>query len=98
MFGSMKSKKFRSPIIVIAVMSLVAGAAFVVLPALPGQLKDFTAEQIAETVIIANGSRPLVSQIRRNGVERGRQTRTAPDGLPEDAQYELRSMRGETAE
>jgi len=68
MFGSMKSKKFRSPIIVIAVMSLVAGAAFVVLPARAGQLKEFTAEQLAETVIFANGTRPLLSQIRRNGV------------------------------
>ena len=98
MFGSMKSKKFRSPIIVIAFMSLVAEAAFVVLPARAGQLKEFTAEQIVETVIIANGSRPLLSQIRRNGVERGRQTRTAQDGHTEEAHYELRFVRGEKAE
>ena len=94
----MKSKKFRSPIIVIAVMSLVAGAAFVALPARAGQVKEFTAEQIAETVIVANGSRPLLNQIRRNGVERGRQTRTAQDGRIEEAHYEMRFVRGEKAE
>src|SRR3989475_6763039 len=98
MFGSMKSMKFRSPIILIAVVSLVAGATVVVLPARAGQLKEFTAEQIVETVIIANGSRPLLSQIRRNGVERGRQTRTAQDGHTEEAHYEMRFVRGEKAE
>ncbi len=71
-------------------MSLVAGVAFVGLPARAGQLKEFTAEQIAETAIIANGSRPLLSQIRRNGIERGRQTRTAQDGHTEEAHYEMR--------
>src|SRR6266571_5031034 len=94
----MKSKKFRSPIIVIAVMALVAGAAFVALPARAGQVKEFTAEQIAETVIVANGSRPLLNQIRRNGVERGRQTRMAQDGHSEEAHYELRFVRGDKAE
>ena len=98
MFGSMKSKTFRSLIILIANISLVAGATVVVLPAHAGQLKEFTAEQIAETVIVANGSRPLLSQIRRNGVERGRQTRTAPDGRTEEAHYEMRFVRGEKAE
>ena len=98
MFGSMKSKKFRSPIILIAILSLVAGLTVVVLPAHAGQLKEFTAEQIAETVIVANGSRPLLSQIRRNGVERGRQTRTAQDGRIEEAHYEMRFVRGEKAE
>jgi len=98
MFGSMKSNKFRSPIILIAILSLVAGLTVVVLPAHAGQLKEFTAEQIAETVIVANGSRPLLSQIRRNGVERGRQTRTAQDGRIEEAHYEMRFVRGEKAE
>src|SRR5260370_6564340 len=98
MLGSMKSKKFRSPIIVIAVISWVAGAAFVVPPARAGQVKEFTAEQLAETVIVANGSRPLLSQIRRNGVERGRQTRTAQDGHTEEAHYEMRFVRGDKAE
>src|SRR5260370_30668378 len=93
MLGSMKSKKFRSPIIVIAVISLVAGAAFVVPPARAGQVKEFTAEQLAETVIVANGSRPLLSQIRGNGVERGRQTRTARDAQTTDAPYEVRFVR-----
>src|SRR5437588_2012416 len=94
----MKSKKFRSPIILIAILSLVAGLTVVVLPAHAGQLKEFTAEQIAETVIVANGSRPLLSQIRRNGVERGRQTRAAQDGHTEEAHYEMRFVHGEKAE
>jgi len=60
-----------------------------------------TAEQIAETVIAFAGGglgRPVLTQIRRNGVERGRLTRTGPDGRAEEVKYELRFVRGEKAE
>jgi hypothetical protein len=60
-----------------------------------------TAEQIAETVIAFAGGgmgRVVLTQIRRNGVERGRLTRTGPDGRPEEAKYELRFVRGDKAE
>jgi hypothetical protein len=60
-----------------------------------------TAEQIAETVIAFAGGgmgRALLNQIRRNGLERGRQTRTGQDGRAEETRYELRFVRGEKAE
>lgn len=59
---------------------------------------NLTAEQVAEVTIIAYGSRPVLAQIRRNGVERGRLTRFMPDGRSEEASYERRFVRGENAE
>jgi hypothetical protein len=57
--------------------------------------KNPTAEQIAESTIFIYGSRPVLEQIRRNGVERGRITRVASDGKIEEASYERRFVRGE---
>lgn len=59
-----------------------------------------TAEQVAETVILiygGGGGRAVLDQIRRNGVERGKLTRTASDGRVEESSYEQRFVRGETA-
>jgi hypothetical protein len=59
-----------------------------------------TAEQIAETVVMiygGGGGRAVLGQIRRNGVERGKLTRTASDGRIEESSYEQRFVRGETA-
>jgi hypothetical protein len=59
-----------------------------------------TAEQVAETVILiygGGGGRAVLGQIRRNGVERGKLTRTASDGRIEESSYEQRFVRGETA-
>ena len=59
-----------------------------------------TGEQVAETVILVyggGGGRQVLGQIRRNGVERGKLTRTASDGRVEEASYEQRFVRGETA-
>src|ERR1051326_4139207 len=55
----------------------------------------FTAEQIVESVILIYGSRPLLEQIRRNGVERGKMTRYPAEGNPEETDYERRFVRGE---
>jgi hypothetical protein len=60
--------------------------------------KALTAEQVAEVTILAYGSRPVLAQIRRNGVERGRITRFTTDGKTEEASYERRFVRGENAE
>jgi len=63
-----------------------------------GQLP--TAEQVAETVILiygGGGGRPVLDQIRRNGVERGKLTRTASDGRIEESTYEQRFVRGPSA-
>ena len=60
--------------------------------------KNPTAEQVAETVVLIYGSRQGLQQIRRTGVERGKITRTAPDGRPEEISYERTFKRGETFE
>lgn len=60
--------------------------------------KNFTAEQLAESTIFIYGSRPVLAQIRRNGVERGRITRFTTEGKTEEATYERRFVRGESAE
>jgi hypothetical protein len=62
--------------------------------------KNYTAEQIAETAIFVYGSRPLLEQIRRNGVERGRVCKPTCEvpGKTEEATYERRFVRGEKLE
>ena len=65
------------------------------------QQKEFTAEQIAETAIAITGSgagRALLNQIRKNGLERGRQTRAGADGRSEEVRYELRFIHGDKTE
>ncbi|HZE72239.1 MAG TPA: hypothetical protein VE135_22245 [Pyrinomonadaceae bacterium] len=65
---------------------------------LPDDPKNPTAEQVAESAILIYGSRPVLDQIRRNGVERGRITRFASDGKTEESTYERRFVRGENLE
>ena len=89
---------FRSLIILVTIMSLFAGSAFVTQSARGEQPKNVTAEQIAEAVILISGSRPVLNQIRRNGIERGRASRMGQDGRIEESRYELRFMRGDNAE
>jgi hypothetical protein len=55
----------------------------------------FTAEQVVESVILVYGSRPALDHIRRNGVERGKMTRTNSEGNTEETDYERRFIRGE---
>jgi len=59
--------------------------------------KNYTAEQIAESSIYLYGSRALLAQIRRNGVERGRICKpTCEVGKSEEASFERRFVRGES--
>ncbi|MGH9956529.1 MAG: hypothetical protein ACREBC_05285 [Pyrinomonadaceae bacterium] len=67
-------------------------------PPKSGKNQTFTAEQIVESTIFIYGSRPVLTQIRRNGVERGRITRFTGDGKTEESTYERRFVRGENAE
>ncbi len=60
--------------------------------------KNFNAEQVAELTIYSYGSRQVLAQIRRNGVERGRITRFAADGKSEEISYERKFVRGENIE
>jgi hypothetical protein len=59
--------------------------------------KTFSAEQVAESSIFLYGSRNLLTQIRRNGLERGRICKpTCEAGKTEEATYERRFVRGES--
>jgi hypothetical protein len=60
--------------------------------------KALTTEQVAELTVLVYGSRPILAQIQRNGVERGRITRYMSDGKIEEATYERRFVRGENAD
>lgn len=58
--------------------------------------QTFTAEQVVEAAIYGYGSRPVLTQVRRNGVERGRICKpTCDDGKVEEASYERRFVRGD---
>ena len=57
-----------------------------------------TAEQVAELAIYFHGSRQVLQQIRRTGLEHGRIVRNAANGRTEEATYDLRFARGESAE
>jgi hypothetical protein len=63
-----------------------------------GKGKTYTADQIAETVVLVYGSRQGMAQIRRTGVERGTITRTAEDGRSESIPYSRVFKRGDTYE
>ena len=56
---------------------------------------QYTAEQVVESVILVYGTRPALEHIRRNGVERGKITRTDTEGKIEESDYERRFIRGE---
>ncbi len=62
--------------------------------------KTPTADQVVETSIYVYGTRPLLQQIRRNGVERGRVCRPTCElpGKTEEATYERRFVRGEKSD
>jgi DNA mismatch repair ATPase MutL len=67
----------------------------------PPQTKEATAEQVAESAIAVAGNgfgRAVLAQIRRNGLEVGKETRTRPDGRSEESRYELRFVHGEKPE
>ena len=62
------------------------------------QSKEVTAEMVAESAIAMAGNgfgRAVLTQIRRNGLEIGKETRTRPDGKSEESRYELRFVHGE---
>ena len=104
MFRVMKSKPpllCRSLTVFAVILSLSAGLLSLSPASKADQPKAPTAEQIAETVIAFAGGglgRVILIQIRRNGIERGRLTRTGQDGRAEEARYELRFVRGDKAE
>jgi len=98
---SFESAPVRYSALILPVLVAWCACVAVTPPALADQQKEFTAEQIAETTIVVAGSgagRALLTQIRKNGLERGRETRTGPDGRSEDSRYELRFVHGDKTE
>jgi hypothetical protein len=94
----MRTPFFRPYAILLVVISLL-GVAPLSLRA--EQQKEYTAEQIVEGAIAVAGGglgRAMLAQIRKNGLERGRQTRTRPDGRAEETRYELRFVHDEKPE
>jgi outer membrane lipoprotein-sorting protein len=89
---------FRTTAILATLLWLVGGGSFVGRPVSAQAPKPTTPEQVAEIAILAAGSRPVLNQIRRNGIERGRVSRIGQDGRSEDTRYELRFVRGDKAE
>jgi hypothetical protein len=86
----MKTPRFRPYATLLVVIALLAIAPF---RSRAEPQKEYTAEQVVEGAIaIAGGGmgRALLTQIRKNGLERGRTTRTRPDGRAEETRYELR--------
>lgn len=88
-----RSLKYRLIALLLLVQSVAVSSSLVMTA--KAQEKTPTAEQVAETVILVYGSRTILAQIRRNGVERGRLTRSNADGRTEESSYERRFIRGE---
>jgi hypothetical protein len=69
-------------------------------PAVKFDIKNITAEQVIETSLIAayafGVGRPLLNQIRKTVVERGKATYTAADGKIEQANYQKFAIRGDS--
>jgi hypothetical protein len=98
---SFKSAPVRFATIALSIVTVFAGGAVFTSSSRAEQQKEATAEQIAEGAILVAGSgagRAILSQIRKNGLERGRETRTAADGRSEEIRYELRFIHGEKTE
>jgi hypothetical protein len=88
----------RAPLALAFAATLLSSIFYFTPSTLAEQPKEYTAEQIVESAIIIAGGgfgRASLTQIRKNGLERGRETRVRPDGRPEESQYELRFVRGD---
>lgn len=70
-------------------------------PVATPQGKEATAEQVVESAIAVAGNgfgRVILTQIRRNGLEIGKETRMRPDGRSEESRYERRFVFGDKPE
>src|SRR5712691_7049600 len=82
----------------LAVLLWFVAGVFIGAPVSAQTPKALTPEQIAEVVILAAGGRPVLTQIRRNGIERGRSSRMGQNGRAEESRYEMRFVRGDKPE
>jgi hypothetical protein len=93
----MNRKKFPQSIVSSVFAALVLGAIFFAPPTAMAQ-KEFTAEQIVESVIVISGTRPGLAQVRKTGLEHGRMSRMTPEGRPEEVRYQRRFIAGDKFE
>lgn len=93
----MTLRKLPQSIISSVFAALALGAIFFA-PATAMAQKEFTAEQIAESVIIVAGTRPGLAQIRKTGLENGRLSRMTPEGRAEEVRYQRRFIAGDKFE
>jgi hypothetical protein len=103
---SIRIMSFKKPLarrpsaIIFLTLSVLSGAVFFTPSAAIAQ-KEYTAEQIVESAIAMAGGgfgRAVLTQIRRNGIEIGKVTRTRPDGRSEEIRYERRFIHNEKPE
>jgi len=94
----MSIKKFSRIIIPSVVVALLVGATFFAPHAAAEQQKEFTAEQIVETLIVFAGTRNGLAQVRKTGLENGRMSRMSQEGRPEEVRYQLRFIHGDKIE
>jgi len=92
----MKFKKLPQALILTIVAALVGSAIFFA-PSSSAQ-KEFTAEQIVESVIVISGGRAGLAQVRKTGVENGRMSRMTPEGRPEEVRYQRRFINADKLE
>ena len=99
---NLKTPFRRKAILSLALAAITFGAASYYAPQTRAdQQKEYTAEQITESAIAVTGGgfgRAILAQIRKNGIERGRETRIRPDGRSEESRYELRFVHGDKIE
>ena len=93
----MNRKKFPQSIISSLFAALALGAIFFA-PATAMAQKEFTAEQIVESVIIVSGTRPGLAQVRKTGLENGRMSRMTTEGRAEEVRYQRRFIAGDKIE
>jgi hypothetical protein len=94
----MSFKKFSRIIIPSVLIALLVGATFLAPHAAAEQQKEFTAEQVVETLILFSGTRNGLAQVRKTGLENGRMSRMNQDGRPEEVRYQLRFIHGDKLE
>jgi hypothetical protein len=91
----------RAPLALAFAATLFSSTFYFTRATLADQPKEYTAEQIVESAILIAGNgfgRVSLLQIRKNGLERGRETRIRPDGRAEESRYELRFVHGDKPE
>jgi hypothetical protein len=93
----MKFGKLPQSIISSSFAALALGAIFFA-PSTAMAQKEFTAEQIVESVIIVSGTRPGLAQVRKTGLENGRMSRMTAEGRPEEVRYQRRFIAGDKIE